>query len=73
MKDTIAVGTPVPGYCSGAFGRDSYGPRRIEAVGYDWVVARNERGQPEFVHVDNWPWFLGAIEVAIEDESKEED
>lgn len=36
----IRVGELLNGYCNGYFGRDSYEDKRIEAVGYDWVVAR---------------------------------
>jgi hypothetical protein len=34
------VGMVVHGYCQGYFGRDSYRCKRIEAIGHDWVVAR---------------------------------
>jgi hypothetical protein len=37
-------------YCGGLFGRDSYEAKRVEAVGADWVVVRDERGVPLFVH-----------------------
>lgn len=36
----IAVGTVLYGHCGGEFGRDSYTDKRVEAVGADWVVAR---------------------------------
>lgn len=29
------------GFCGGAFGRDEYGDKRVEAIGRDWVVARD--------------------------------
>lgn len=35
----LRVGDILYGYCGGSFG-DSYGPKRIEAIGADWVVAR---------------------------------
>lgn len=38
----IRVGTILYGYCGGYFGRDSYNDKRVEAVGADWVVAREE-------------------------------
>lgn len=31
------------GFCGGYFGRDSYDPKRVEAIGADWVVAREIR------------------------------
>lgn len=44
----IAVGKPLYGYCGGAFGRDSYRDKRIEAFGVDWIVAREEYGEVVF-------------------------
>ncbi len=38
----LRVGTMIYGYCEGLFGRDSYGDRRVEAIGADWVVLRTE-------------------------------
>lgn len=40
----IRVGTLLYGYCGGHFGRDSYERKRVEAIGADWVVAREECG-----------------------------
>ena len=39
----IMVGQVLKSYCNGYFGRDFYGGR-VEAVGYDWIVARDEFG-----------------------------
>lgn len=44
---TLQVGQPVNGFCRGLFGRDSYGNRRIEAMGYDWIVTRDENDMVE--------------------------
>ena len=41
------IGMILYGYCEGYFGRDSYGPKRIEAIGNDWVVVR-EGDEPNF-------------------------
>jgi hypothetical protein len=41
------------GYCNGFFGRDSYGPKRVEAIGADWVVIREENGTPDFAYFDS--------------------
>lgn len=38
------------GFCGGMFGRDSYATKTVEAVGPDWVVAREEYGQAVFCH-----------------------
>ena len=35
----LRIGTLLYGYCGGYFG-DSYDTKRIEAIGTDWVVAR---------------------------------
>ncbi|MFD4788267.1 hypothetical protein ACFWN1_14650 [Streptomyces sp. NPDC058459] len=37
----LAVGDIVHGFAYGAFGRDHYDCVRIEAVGPDWIVARD--------------------------------
>ena len=36
----LRVGDVLYGYCEGVFGRDSYGEKRVEAIGADWVVVR---------------------------------
>lgn len=36
----LRVGAVLEGFCGGAFGRDSYGEKTVEAIGVDWVVAR---------------------------------
>ena len=50
MPDNIVprVGMILHGYCEGYFGRDSHRCKRIEAIGHDWVVAR-ELGVDELV------------------------
>lgn len=42
-----AVGDVFHGFCGGAFGRDSYNCRLVEATGHDWIVTRNSRGEVE--------------------------
>lgn len=50
----LRIGDMLYGFCNGFFGRDSYGDKRVEAIGSDWVVARDERGRAEFAYpVDN--------------------
>jgi len=34
------IGDVYYGFCEGAFGRDSYGPKRVEGFGADWIVCR---------------------------------
>jgi hypothetical protein len=49
------VGEIIHGFAGGAFGRDSYSCRRVEAVGHDWVVTRNTSGVVECVAGDRIP------------------
>ena len=49
MKNPFDVGDMIHGFAAGYFGRDSYACRRVEALGPDWIVTRNERGALEFV------------------------
>lgn len=48
MNRPLAVGDIIHGFANGAFGRDSYDCRIIEAVGPDWIVTRNKNGNVEF-------------------------
>lgn len=49
----LRPGHLLTGFCNGAFGRDSYADKRVEAVGADWVVVRDQStGLPEFAGVD---------------------
>lgn len=43
------IGDQIHGFAGGAFGRDSYDCRIVEAVGTDWAVTRNTNGEPEMV------------------------
>lgn len=40
----VRVGTLLHGYCEGYFGRGGLGPKRVEGIGADWIVARVESG-----------------------------
>jgi hypothetical protein len=40
VGDVLDDGTNLPGYCAGAFGARDPQPKRVEAIGRDWVVAR---------------------------------
>ena len=40
----LRIGDVLYGYCGGWFGRDSYAPKRVEAIGVDWVVVRGDDG-----------------------------
>ena len=43
-RTPVLVGTVLYGHCGGAFGRDSFTEKRVEALGADWVVARSGDG-----------------------------
>ncbi|MFG3051841.1 hypothetical protein ACGFZP_12950 [Kitasatospora sp. NPDC048239] len=45
MNQPIAVGDILHGFCGGVFGRDHYTCCTVEALGPDWLVARNPRGE----------------------------
>lgn len=47
----IAVGQVLNSYCQGYFGRDFFGGR-VEAVGWDWIVARSRRGYPAIAYLE---------------------
>lgn len=47
------VGNILEGFCNGYFGRDSYGRKRIEAVGPDWIVVREAEGS--YNHPNGYP------------------
>ena len=48
----LRVGQVLKGFCGGFFGRDSYGAKRIEAIGHDWIVVR-EGDNPNFACTEN--------------------
>jgi hypothetical protein len=52
MSQIIRVGSVLYGFCGGYFGRDSYSDKRVEAIGADWIVARDKRGEPVFAISD---------------------
>ena len=66
----LPVGTPLYGYCGGYFGRDSYGLKRIEAVGYDWVVVREDDNalfaSSSTIHDDLAPYATEAAKLEME-------
>lgn len=46
------VGMMLYGYCTGYFGSYSFCDKRIEAVGIDWIVARDGDGYLHFAYFD---------------------
>jgi hypothetical protein len=48
----LRVGAQLYGFCGGQLGRDSYDDKRVEGIGADWVVAREDDGLPVFAHCD---------------------
>lgn len=45
-QQQLVVGMPIESgnHCMGYFGRDFYGPGRVEAFGYGWCVVRGDDG-----------------------------
>ncbi len=51
MRYVLHIGVVLKGFCNGHFGRDSYEDKRVEAIGEDWLVAREvESGNVVFAH-----------------------
>lgn len=46
----LDIGDIIHGFAEGAFGRDSYDCKIIEAVGPDWIVLRDEDGYTYHAH-----------------------
>ena len=67
---SIEIGTLLNGYCNGFFGRDSYGEKRIEGSGVDWVVVREEDGKPNFASFDSLEDRNYYIDVWVKEERK---
>lgn len=44
MAFQLAVGMVFHGHCNGYFGSGSFGDKRVEAFGVDWVVVRDDHG-----------------------------
>ena len=64
MDKQVYIGQLV-GYCGGLFGRNFYGPGRIEAIGFDWVIVRDSDGEPAFGSGSDW---RDSIDEPIKDE-----
>jgi len=48
----LRVGDFLTGFCGGAFGRDYGDDARVEAIGADWVVVRDDGGNVWFSEGD---------------------
>ena len=49
-RQPVRIGTQLYGYCGGCFG-DNDSDKRVEAIGADWVVARDENGKAVYADV----------------------
>lgn len=70
MTERVEVGDIIHGFAGGAFGRDSYACRRVEAVGADWIVTRNNSGAVEFAAGDSFPSKAEAADRRYCDEGR---
>lgn len=66
----IEIGTLLTGYCNGFFGRYSYGEKRVEGSGVDWVVVREGDGEPNFATFDSLEDRNHYIDVWVKEERK---
>jgi dTDP-4-amino-4,6-dideoxygalactose transaminase len=60
----IRIGTILYGYCNGWLDDDYWGEKVIEAIGPDWVIARNEKGEPLFASFHGW--YYGCMREHLE-------
>lgn len=47
------IGMTLYGYCQGYFGRDGYDDKRIEVIGFDYIVVRTING-PDLLDTQEW-------------------
>jgi len=74
MRLLLAVGDYVYGFCNGWFGRDFFDKGRVEAVGRDWVVVREDDGGPVFASCyDSMPDVADVLRWKDPDSLEEED
>lgn len=59
------------GYCYGIFSQEVYGEHRIEALGYDWVVTRNDKGECNTAIADH-DWLYEALHDSINYKAEDE-
>ncbi len=64
----LRVGTLLYGFCGGCFGRDSYDNKRVEAIGVDWVIAR-EIDSGQVVTYEGSPEDLERYSKLVEEEN----
>ena len=72
---TLPIGTVLYGHCGGAFGRDSYEAKMVEAVGADWIVVREIESRQVLLATDrrwgnpndNIHEFLGKYTIPEDD------
>lgn len=66
----VLTGQILFGFCNGYFGRDSYENKRIEAIGVDWIVAREiESGEVLFATFDKPEEMLECVSRWSKDEN----
>lgn len=61
----IRVGMVFRGFCGGAFGRDAYGPKRVESFGADWIVVRDDHGLPRFARMSESVEYHDGFESVV--------
>ena len=61
-REWFKAGDVIHGFAGGSFGRDSYACRRVEYVGSDYIVTRNERGEVEMAAAEYVPTHRAAAD-----------
>ena len=63
----IQVGTVLYGFCGGHFGMESHGDKRVEAMGVDWIVARERYGDRIYFCDFQDGWSISDLEEYTEE------
>jgi hypothetical protein len=69
----LRIGSVLHGYCNGYFGRDGYGAKRVEAIGADWLVARDICGIPTFAQFKSQEELERLTEEWLKEKQEPED
>jgi hypothetical protein len=61
------------GNCKGYFGKNDWDDKRIEAIGYDWLVVRSENGNPLFASFSSQERMQELIALWLEDWKRQDE
>lgn len=70
---SLRIGAILYGNCEGWFGKNCYNEKRVEAIGVDWVVARDDAGDVLFANLaESEGWCPDDLEKFTTEEAKKE-